>query len=384
MLEKIQKSKQELQEQYEQNDIVINKYNKYIRILSANTFENKLQFFLGTSVYIYSVPLFAMLILKMPSVFGLSPFVSFPLVSIGSTLIASSILSYNAFKKLKQKLNKVSGAKTQEEILLEKTKYEIEVEKLTNKNRAIEKAVESLSKEESMINELNGNYEVMEKQMPQLEIPRDIDSIDKSLNHKEEDINLLTTQNYLINRFSHIRSRINSFYDHSMPSMMVSMLTIASLSLPMALVGAYNDFTLYHPNINPVNFVLTSILTPLLLSVTASTLYFKNLSSKEKKVFREINNSLNENAISEKEQTDELKIEKKLNSKITELSKTILEEVRTKRMLESNETKSEEMEKSIDDSFIVSDMPNLEDTFTEENQREVVGPTLVKKKSRIK
>lgn len=382
MLEKIQKSKQELQKQYEQNELVINKYNKYIRILNANTFENKLQFFLGTSVYIYSVPLFVMLILKMPSVFGLSPFVSFPLVSIGSTLITSSILSYNAFKKLKLKLNKVSGAKTQEEILLEKTKYEIEVEKLTNKNRAIEKAVESLSKEESMINNLNGNYEVMEKQMPQLEIPRDIDSIDKSLNHKEEDINLLTTQNYLINRFYNVRSRINGFYDHSMPSMMTSILTLASLSLPMALVGAYNDFTLYHPSINLVNFVLTSILTPLILSITGSTLYIKNLSSKEKKVFREINSSLNENAISEKEETDELKIEKKLNSKITELSKTILEEVRTKRIFESNETKSEEIEKTVDESFIVRNMPNLEDTFTEENHREVEGPTLVKKKNK--
>lgn len=382
MLEKIQKSKQELQEQYEQNELVINKYNKYIRILNANTFENKLQFFLGTSVYIYSVPLFVMLILKMPSVFGLSPFVSFPLVTIGSTLIASSILSYNAFKKLKFKLNKVSGAKTQEEILLEKTKYEIEVEKLTNKNRAIEKAVESLSKEESMINNLNGNYEVMEKQMPRLEIIRDIDDIDKTINHKEEDINLLTTQNYLINRFYNVRSRINGFYDHSVPSMMTSILTLASLSLPMALVGAYNDFTLYHPNINLVNFVLTSILTPLILSITGSTLYIKNLSSKEKKVFREINSSLNENAISEKEQTDELKIEKKLNSKITELSKTILEEVRTKRMLESNETKSEEIEKTVDESFIVRNMPNLDDTFTEENHREVEGPTLVKKKNK--
>lgn len=382
MLEKIQKSKQELQKQYEQNNIVINKYNKYIRILNANTFENKLQFFLGTSVYIYSVSLFVMLILRMPSVFGLSPFVSFPLVTIGSTLIASSILSYNAFKKLKFKLNKVSGAKTQEEILLEKTKYEIEVEKLTNKNRAIEKAVESLSKEESMINNLNGNYEVMEKQMPRLEIIRDIDDIDKTINHKEEDINLLTTQNYLINRFYNVRSRINGFYDHSMPSMMTSILTLASLSLPMALVGAYNDFTLYHPSINLVNFVLASILTPLILSITGSTLYIKNLSSKEKKVFREINSSLNENAISEKEQTDELKIEKKLNSKITELSKTILEEVRTKRMLESNETKSEEIEKTVDESFIVRNMPNLEDTFTEENHREVEGPTLVKKKNK--
>lgn len=378
MLEKIQKSKQELQKQYEQNELVINKYSKYIRILNANTFENKLQFFLGTSVYIYSVPLFVMLILKMPSVFGLSPFVSFPLVTIGSTLIASSILSYNAFKKLKLKLNKVTGAKTQEEILLEKTKYEIEVEKLTNKNRAIEKAVESLSKEESMINDLNENYEVAEKQMPELEITRDMDSLAKALNNKEKDINLLTTQNYLINRFYNVRSRINGFYDHSISSMMTSMLTFASLSLPMALVGVYNDFALYHPNVNPVNFALGSILTPFILSITGSTLYFKNLSSKEKKVFREINNSLNENAISEKEQTDELKIEKKLNSKITELSKTILEEVRTKRMLESNETKSEEIEKSIDDSFIVRNMPNLEDTF-DENHREVEGPMLVKR-----
>ena len=378
MLEKIQKSKQELQEQYEQNDIVINKYNKYIRILSANTFENKLQFFLGTSVYIYSVPLFAMLILKMPSVFGLSPFVSFPLVSIGSTLIASSILSYNAFKKLKQKLNKVSGAKTQEEILLEKTKYEIEVEKLENKNWAIEKAVESLSKEESMINDLNGNYEVMEKQMPQLEIPRTIDSLDKTLNHEEECIDLLTTQNYLVNRFSSIRGKTNCFYNYIMDSIMVIVIVYAAILMPFGSVGLFNDFSLYHPNVNPIYFSLSTILTPLILSTSGICLYIKNLNNKEKKAFRKINSSLKENAISEKEKSEDVKIESKLISKIDKLSKTILEEVRTKRMLESNETKSEEIEKTVDESFIVRNMPNLEDTF-DENHREVEGPTLVKR-----
>ena len=51
-------------------------------------------------------------------------------------------------------------------------------------------------------------------------------------------------------------------------------------------------------------------------------------------------------------------------------------------MLESNETKSEEIEKTVDESFIVRNMPNLEDTFTEENHREVEGPTLVKKKNK--
>ena len=50
-------------------------------------------------------------------------------------------------------------------------------------------------------------------------------------------------------------------------------------------------------------------------------------------------------------------------------------------MLESNETKSEEIEKTVDESFIVRNMPNLEDTF-DENQREVDGPTLVKRGSK--
>lgn len=380
MLEKIQKSKQELQEQYEQNNLRINKYSKYIGILNANTFENKLQFFLGTSLYIYCVPFFAMTILKMPSVFGLSPFVSFPLVSIGSSLIASSILSYNIFKRNKLVLNKFTSAKTQEEILLEKTKYEIEVEKLNNENRAIGKAVESLSKEESMINNLNGNYEVSEKQMPQLETLRNTDSINKTLNHKEKDINLLTTQNYLINRFSSIRSKTNCFYNYVMECIMLIMIVYVSILMPFGLVGLYNDFALYHPNVNPNSFVIASIFTPLALSITGSILYFKNLNNKEKKVFRKINSSLVENAISEKEQPDEEKIEEKLNSKVDELSKTILEEMRAKRTLESNETRSENIEQTIGKSFKIMNMPNLELNLGEEKHREAEGPTLVKKR----
>ena len=59
-------------------------------------------------------------------------------------------------------------------------------------------------------------------------------------------------------------------------------------------------------------------------------LYIKNLNNKEKKVFREINSSLNENAISEKEESEDVKIESKLISKIDKLS--LLKDVR-KRML---------------------------------------------------
>lgn len=382
MLEKIQKSKQELQEQYQQNELVINKYNKYIRILNANTFENKFQFFFVISVFIYSVPMLAMTILKYPSVFGLSPFVSLPLVTIGSSLITSSILSYNVFKKNKLALNKVTSAKTQEEILLEKTKYEIEVEKLNNENRAIEEAVESLSEEENRLNNINRNSEGIEKQMPQLEIHRDIDSIDKTLNNKEEYVNLLTTQNYLVNRFSNVRSKINSFYDYSMPSMMVSVSTLLLLTLPIAFGGMVNDFALYHPNVNPNSFVLASVFTPLVLSITGTTLYFKNLNNKEKKVFRKINSSLKENAISEKEQPDEEKIEEKLNSKVDELSRTILEEMRTKRTLESNETRSENIDQTIGKSFRIMNMPNLELNLGEEKHREAEGPMLVKRESR--
>lgn len=382
MLEKIQKSKQELQEQYQQNELVINKYNKYIRILNANTFENKFQFFFVISVFVYSVPMLAMTILKYPSVFGLSPFVSLPLVTIGSSLITSSILSYNVFKKNKLALNNVTSAKTQEEILLEKTKYEIEVEKLNNENRAIEEAVESLSEEENRLNNINRNSEGIEKQMPQLEIHRDIDSIDKTLNNKEEDVNLLTTQNYLVNRFSNVRSKINSFYDYSMPSMMVGVSTLLLLTLPIAFGGMVNDFALYHPNVNPNSFVLASVFTPLVLSITGTTLYFKNLNNKEKKVFRKINSSLKENAISEKEQPDEEKIEEKLNSKVDELSRTILEEMRTKRTLESNETRSENIDQTIGKSFRIMNMPNLELNFGEEKHREAEGPMLVKRESR--
>ena len=382
MLEKIQKSKQELQEQYQQNELVINKYNKYIRILNANTFENKFQFFFLISGFIYSVPMLTMTILKYPSVFGLSPFISLPLVTIGSSLIASPVLSYNFFKKLKLKLNKVTSAKTQEEILLEKTKYEIEVEKLTNKNRAIEEAVESLSKEENRLNNINRNSEGIEKQMPQLEIHRDIDSIDKTLNNKEKDVNLLTTQNYLINRFSNVRSKINSFRNYSMSSMMVSITSLLLLTLPIAFGGMVNDFALYHPNVNPNSFVIASIFTPLALSITGSTLYFKNLNNKEKKVFRKINSSLEENAISEKEQPDEEKIEEKLNSKVDELSRTILEEMRTKRTLESNETRSENIDQTIGKSFKIMNMPNLELNLGEEKHRETEGPMLVKRESR--
>ena len=379
MLEKIQKSKQELQEQYEQNNAVINKYNKYIRILNVNTFENKFQFFFLMSGFIYSIPMLIMTFLRYPSVFGLSPFVSFPLVSIGSSLIVSSIISYNVFKKNKLALNKVTSAKTQEEILLEKTKYEIEVEKINSKNKAIKKSLESLSKEENRLNNISRNSEGIAKQMPQLEIQRDIDSIDKTLNNKEEDVNLLTTQNYLVDRFTNVRSKISSFYNYSIPTMMVSIISLLLLTLPIVFGGMFNEFSLYYPNVNPNSYVVASIFTPLALSITGSTLYFKNLSSKEKKVFRKINGSLIENAISEKEQTDEEKIEGKLNSKISELSRTILEKIRIKRALESNDTRSEEIEQSIEKPFKIMNMPNLELNLGEEKHGEKEGPTLVKR-----
>lgn len=372
MLE-LEKSKQELQEEYSKNKALIKNYRNDIKVLNANTFENKLSLFLFTSVITYVINMSIMLFLKSPSIFGLSPFVSFPLVTIGGSLLISIPFNHHAFKNFKKALNKITDAKTQKEMLLEKTNRELEVERLKSKNKALGKAIELLSNEEDILNNIKGNYEVTEKKEEnQDEVFENANNLLLKLKDKEEEVKITSTQNYLRRRFLNVRSKSSRLLDLSVNTIMSSMFSMIILSMPLATPAIFHNFQAYH-SINPFIFSLASILTPIALCVTGTVLYSKNLLNKERKVFRKINNGLGKNSLSKDEKSDEMDMNMILESKVDELSHIILEEKKSKRSLESIAMKTGDATTIKDKNEIVN-TNNLERT----DYMPVGGPRLVK------
>lgn len=384
MLEKIKKSKLEIQEEMIKNEKSIDKYDRNARILEVNTIENKLEYFLFTSCMLYWIPTFIMLLMQFPALPSLSPFETLPLVTIGSTLLVTVPVTIKRNKKAKKLLNQVSDAKTGKEILLEQTKNELERDKLKDKNKVLEKALGTLSLQELMINNLKDNYEITKNKNDDIEI----DKIVMTKKEKETELEKISTQNFLRKRFGNTRDKLFGFMDNVVKIIMpTTMITLASICFPYALVGQVHNFSMYH-NTSSMLSVLSPVLIPLALSIGGSSLYIKNLSNKEKKVFRKLNSNLGKDSLFKTEDNKEYNLQSELDSKISELAELTIIEKNAQRNLESTialetseKDKKTKEEKNRQD-YIERQLTNLRTYLEEDIEDDVIeekGPTLIKK-----
>jgi len=378
MLEKIRKSKLEIQEEIIKNEKLIDKYDRNAKILSVNTIENKLQYFLFISCIFYWISTFSMLFMEFPALSSLSPFETFPLVTIGNSLIFTIPFTIKRNKKAKKLLNQISDAKTGKEILLEQTKNELERDKLKDKNKVLEKALGTLSLQELMINNLKENYEITKSKNEDVAI----DEIVIIKKEKESELEKISTQKFLSKRFSNIRDKfygsMNNIVQIVMP---VTMITLMSTAFPYALVGQFHNFSMYH-NANSILTVLAPAIIPLALSIGGSSLYIKNLSNKEKKVFRKLNSNLGKDSLSKTEDNKEYNLQNELDLKISELAELTIIEKNAQRNIESAialETNEKERQ-----DYIERQLANLRPYIKEELEDDIIvtkeeGKTLVKR-----
>lgn len=114
----------------------IKDYDNKINILDANTLNSKIWGSIGSGIYVYfSVGLFNAF------THVISPEVA-PSLIISTSFFGGALIRNLLSKKfhVKEKKEKISTSKTEEELLSEKIKYEIEKEKLISKNEIIDKS----------------------------------------------------------------------------------------------------------------------------------------------------------------------------------------------------------------------------------------------------
>lgn len=137
------KSKAELKTEKEKNNKQLIISGERNRVVSANKFEYKfgVTSLFSMGAYALLMILSAILISSLGAsvITNILPGISYPTVILGSSLIMGTIgrILFDKKNKIKEKLKSLSVAKTEIEKLEEEVNYQIEIEKLKNRNKVI-------------------------------------------------------------------------------------------------------------------------------------------------------------------------------------------------------------------------------------------------------
>ena len=324
--EDFKKTNEELQEEIKKNNKQIAVSDERTRMAKVNQFEYKFGTTLGFSMVPYFVEIILFTIFTsngtMASITNTIPVESLPLIITGSSLgigtIGRKILEWKF--KIKERFKSFTTAKTQYEKIQEEIKYAVELEKANNRNKAIQETMDSLNSNQSILNSLSNRYDINDKNVPQTieESKKIVDELSMLLNEKYNELDVLTTQKVLHERFWKVRTKGQPSMDIMMSAMMGGLLSMMYVDMPFIMMGISETLTY-----NSLPAALITCFAPLVAGITGVSGYMIKRNKDYMKVFNNLNNDLDENALPEKikepseEQQD---IDAKIESKIREIS----------------------------------------------------------------
>ena len=289
-LEDIQKTKEILEAEYNDNIEKMKEIKEKFDILEKNSFENRILFVITLSIipliifcytvssWIQFIPLF----LIQPIMIGAPIFIGI----LGEKLLTKK-------RKLKEKLSKFSYAKKEKELIEEKTRCKIEKEKIESLNNLIEKTYETLNIKEQSIHSISNDYKFEKKEVKSEEITFNIENLNETYLKNQTQIQLLTTKNVLKNTFYKTREKIKWFQ------------LLCDITVFGWLGGVFFFMLYYFPsaNIEVLKNIVSQLnsltyFSPLIISGLLGTSYVLKRNKDYKIAFQNINNELGENAIS--------------------------------------------------------------------------------------
>lgn len=384
MEKELSRTKNELETQCRLNENKINKLKNRIKILENTTIKRKFATIgvISFAVMTMGIVLNGIIAPNLAANYGINAaglFKGICICSLASGFILEKIIAGIN----NEKLNSFSPAKTEREKREEIIGYELEIEKLQNKNCALERAYQYVSDIESNLSVCKpdfGSTNMTEEE--QLENNK---KLKEEIETKENELDVLSTQAFLNREFCDEFSKfgkLSSFFNIilSGESALVASLALSLFFTPI----------MYMEEASASFLMKTIIFSSFTLGCSVSTIakYLRRRENKE--IFDKMNSKLGNNKLPESTSNygNELDIIiAKGDSKISEISRAHLLYQDSSRQLEKFkddktivESVSENHENYLDDNYEMI----LEPTLDEENHREVEGPTLVKKKSRIK
>ena len=368
--EEFKKSKNELDKlKIKKEQIKINEDK--LKVLKANGLENKSL----TIVYLSSLAYFILFLISMVlnnTLASIFPWAIYPTVLIGTSICVGAIGKNLIYKKYKieDRLKSFTNARTEAEKIEEAVLSQIEIDKLNNKNKVIDEAIEALTKEKETINKISGKYNISDKTTySNEEVKNNIDKLSETIKKQYNELDELSTNKVLCEKFLTVEEKL----ERRMRTMMVAMITgvtTAAMSLPPLL--------LVKDTIQSAS-ILTSLmlsLTPMITGIIGGSAYMLKRNSDQKKAFKSLKKKLNlkeENLNKNIENKEEL--EEAIEKQIKNISLNEIELQENMRYLDNEPTQSK---KDISDKPKYVNYDYIDEIL--EEIKEDKGPTLVKRK----
>lgn len=391
MKEKLFKTKKELEKEYNLNSKEIRKLKEKIKILESTTTEHK--FYVFAKSYAISLPILMILSVIiginfptiLSSLFGTNTLNIIRYLFISP--IVPGIISERIISKINnKKLNKFSGAKTDYQKREEMFGYELEKQKLEDKNNAIEKAYDFASDLETKVDVCNLDFG--NSNMSKLEQEKNNKKLRENISIKERELEISSTKLFLNKNFVMLRTKPGKLGTIGIP-FMTGLLSYIFTSAGALII---DPLLLMNPMFNTIG--LTGGIVGGLVSVVPT--YIRN--KQNRKIFNKFNNRLGENKLPENADSyikEGRTIVTKGNKTIEELATAHLVYQDSRRELENTTDIETNKESALD--IAIRGAKNLDDKLDlrcepderietimrvahEDDVKEVEGPTLVKRK----
>lgn len=206
----IEKFKEDLKKEYNENCKKINEFSNKIRVLKINSLESRLY-----RIYAFSILPWVITVVFL---FFEAKYRTFPSnlvspLSISVPALIGIVTEKVLTKKSKSKeiLKKFSKSKLQSEILEEITKYEIEIEKLITLNKIHKNIYSRLDSKDDLF-----DFNINEKEFDInyiKEIESSIKEMNKQVIEKRNNINIILTKKVLKERFCRFKKKSQKFID---------------------------------------------------------------------------------------------------------------------------------------------------------------------------
>lgn len=306
----LNKEIEELKKLIELNNTKININKNKIHELNTISTENRLGRIAILSELVYLPICLGVVFLKLVPL----QFMSLTILASSLTIgLIGNIIAEKSFK-VKRRISRISSAKNEIEREEEIFKYELENEKLNNRNLAHILSIQTIENEASMINEItkSGKYTVSSKNTYD---DRKNKELEEKISEKTKKLDEISTRKYISN------IKIPDWMDIIMNSMMVGVSVGITMIIPMFA--------------NIANPVPTSPLIPLVSTLGAISIGMCTsiavLNNKRKRQNKILSKYINNN--------EKIDVDNELINALNEVSKTHVD-------LLENKIKSEELDKN--------------------------------------
>ncbi len=304
--------KQRIKEEYDDNCIKIDELETKMYLLKRSGFEMK---FANASVL--STILWIATISFWPSILksGLVPLeLTRPLFTLVPILLGTTISTIiDKKQKINKRLKEFSSARTKKEKIEEEARYKIEQEKLRSYNEVLKNNYDYLETNEKLISSLSDKYNITSKEnddRDKKEVEENVEKYKKLLKERTNDMDIATTRHSLYKLFWNVISKLDRFFDATTYGGLGILFCMLIYNAPMYCANSMENIQFQTS--------LFGILAPAIVVGFACTYYGFKRNYDRLSVFRNINDELKENAISESKDFDDKDLEQEKNKIIND------------------------------------------------------------------